>query len=379
MAQRIDDAMVEVITKMNSITEHLRVHNFQESANRIARSVHEVINIFTDAVVNLTEDQMVIYDAVKFSKEHTCKEKQSKDARTTRQADLPAPKPAHSTDGQSMVLYSDVARHAPGPTATRSSAQVANSTIARQSATVTNTYRAPTVLGLTSTISSQVNPVVPVGHQPSTEICDEKAAVLGVRGVFGPHSLNFMTSKIREGPLFSVEINYDQNHAEITFQKAVHALSFLEKERIKRAKTGSGVFGASYKIVSAAEFAWDEDLRKMEDKPRERRRLTLARAGLLGGGLSMKKILSDMGQIVGADSVEFIWAFNAGNVTAVFKSVAAARAVRNQLLVMAAHRSNPYYDVQVTFSTDPCEKQLNLESQFGVPQHRRTKPHRSGK
>ncbi|KMU89036.1 hypothetical protein CIHG_06837 [Coccidioides immitis H538.4] len=116
----------------------------------------------------------------------------------------------------------------------------------------------------------------------------------------------------------------------------------------------------------------------MEAKPRERRRLTFARGGLLGGNLTVKKILNDMGQLVGAEAIEFVWAFNTGNVTAVFKSVATARTVRDHFLALAIHKSNPYYDVQVTFSTDPCEKQLNLESQIGVPQHRRNRGRRAG-
>ncbi|KAI1912981.1 hypothetical protein LOZ65_005880 [Ophidiomyces ophidiicola] len=356
MAQRIDDAMVDVITKMNGITEHLRVHNFVDSANKIARNVHEVISIFTDAVVKLSEDQMVICDGRKIASNTKPPE-----PRNTEQV----PK----QNGHNMVLYSDVARQTPGPTVVQGPIRAAHGVGTRQTPAVT--YRAPNTLGLTATIPSQINPVVPVGHPPVRESSEEKGAILTLSGAFGPHSLNFLTSKIRDGPLYSIEINYVQGFAEITFQKAAHALAFLEQERIKRARTGSGMFGAGFKIICASEVAWDDAFRKMEDKPRERRRLTLARAGLLGGNLSVKKILNDMGQIVGADAVEFIWAFNAGNVTAVFKSVATARAVRDHIMVMASHEDNAYFEVQVTFSTDPCERQLNLESQFGIPQHRR--------
>ncbi|EER29546.1 hypothetical protein D8B26_003895 [Coccidioides posadasii str. Silveira] len=353
MAQRIDDAMVDVINKMNDITEHLRAHEFVESANRIARNVHEVINIFTNAVIKFNDDQMIMHQA----------------NQVAPRAEPSAPKQVANKNGQSLMLYSDVARQAPGAMSGSSSAQ----------ATSSGTVKAVVgALGLTATIPSQINPVVPVGHPPILDVAEEKAAMLTISGVFGPHSLNFLTSKIREGPLFSVEINYAQNFAEITFQKSAHAVAFLGQERSKRARTGSGLFGGSYKIVSAAEFAWDKEIRKMEAKPRERRRLTFARGGLLGGNLTVKKILNDMGQLVGAEAIEFVWAFNTGNVTAVFKSVATARTVRDHFLDLAIHKSNPYYDVQVTFSTDPCEKQLNLESQIGVPQHRRNRGRRAG-
>lgn len=158
-----------------------------------------------------------------------------------------------------------------------------------------------------------MNPAVPLGHMPIIESDEEKAAVLTITGTFSRESLNFLTSKIREGPLFGVEINHAGKFAEITFQKAVHAVAFLAVERAKRERTETGMFGPNYKIVSAAEFDWDDDFRKMEEKPRERRRLTIARAGLLAGGLSVKKILADMAQVVGAEAIEFIWAFNAGN------------------------------------------------------------------
>nr|KMM70046.1 hypothetical protein CPAG_06358 [Coccidioides posadasii RMSCC 3488] len=300
MAQRIDDAMVDVINKMNDITEHLRAHEFVESANRIARNVHEVINIFTNAVIKFNDDQMIMHQVAP-------------------RAEPSAPKQVANKNGQSLMLYSDVARQAPGAMSGSSSAQATSS----------------------GTVKAVINPVVPVGHPPILDVAEEKAAMLTI--------------------------------SEISSRG-----SFLGQERSKRARTGSGLFGGSYKIVSAAEFAWDKEIRKMEAKPRERRRLTFARGGLLGGNLTVKKILNDMGQLVGAEAIEFVWAFNTGNVTAVFKSVATARTVRDHFLDLAIHKSNPYYDVQVTFSTDPCEKQLNLESQIGVPQHRRNRGRRAG-
>ncbi|EEP76916.1 predicted protein [Uncinocarpus reesii 1704] len=363
MAERIDDAMVDTINKMNDITEHLRAHGFVESANRIARNVHEVINVFTDAVVKFTDDQMFMVQAVKHPN------KKPKPTKGPAQGPAQVEPSAANVNSQVSMLYSDVARQAPVPMAAQKPPRAAHH----------GATKATNALGLTATIPSQINPVVPVGHQPILEEGEEKAAVLTISGVFGPHSLNFLTSKIREGPLVSVDINYPQGYAEITFQKSAHAIAFLGEERAVRARTGASMFGNAYKVICASEFDWDDEIRKMETKPRERRRLTLARSGLLTCGLTVKKILNDMGQVVGSDAIEFIWAFNTGNVTAVFKSVATARAVRDHFLALAVHKSNPYHEIRVTFSTDPCEKQLNLDSQIGIPQSRRLRDRRYGK
>lgn len=55
-----------------------------------------------------------------------------------------------------------------------------------------------------------------------------------------------------------------------------------------------------------------------------------------------------------------------GTVTAIFKSVPVARAVRDYFL-KRAEQDGPYKAVQITFSTDPCERPLFLATQLGAP------------
>lgn len=157
------------------------------------------------------------------------------------------------------------------------------------------------------------NPVRPMLNL-GLEIEDAKAGTLTVAGSFAKGSLSQLTSKIREGPLFSVEIMPGDGYAEITFQMASHALTFVENDREMIARTGFGRFGRGYSVICMAEFDWNEEIRKMAQMPRERRRLTFARAGLLGNSLTFKRFQAEVTAVAGGiDSIELVWAFNSGN------------------------------------------------------------------
>lgn len=156
-------------------------------------------------------------------------------------------------------------------------------------------------------------PAVPTSNIQPIETEEEKAGLMIVAGDFGPCSLNHITSKIREGPLFRVEISHSEKIAEIVFQRAAHALEFVERDAELVDKLGYGRFGPGYTILCTEVLDWTDAIRQMENQPKERRRLTFARAGLLGKPITFKKFKTDVFSAAGTDGVDLIWAFNSGN------------------------------------------------------------------
>lgn len=156
-------------------------------------------------------------------------------------------------------------------------------------------------------------PAVPAGTIQPVETDEEKAAIMVITGTFVPGSLNHLTAKIREGPLTSVEISYTDGFARIIFLRAQHGFSLVAHDAELVAKRGYGRFGPGYTIARTDVVEWDDSVRQMEASPKERRRLTFARGGLLGKHLPFAKFESDVKTVAGADAVDFIWAFNSGN------------------------------------------------------------------
>ncbi|KAL1958437.1 hypothetical protein VTO42DRAFT_4538 [Malbranchea cinnamomea] len=361
MPQRIDDAMIDVIGKLNSITEHLRKHNLDESSNKISKNTHEIVSVFTDVIVKLSEEEMIIPDKDKTSRQvpadHTTKkgngnitnksvENQYKHAiEKSRQANAPRTSPLTQDPTYQANSWAKVA-----------SAGSSSPGMHTNSGGVKLLQHKHIPLS---------QPAVPTGIIQPIETEEETAGVMIISGPFVLGSLNFLTSRIREGPLYDVEISYDNGLARIVFLRSAHALAFLNYDAELVAKRGFGRFGPGYSIVCTEMKDWDEGIRQMENRPKERRRLTFARAGFLGKPLTFRKFQSDVIEVAGVQAIDFIWAFNSGNVTTVFKSVDVARLVQKHFLQLAS-KPGPYKGVQVTFSTDPCEKQLVLSAQGAV-------------
>ena len=156
-------------------------------------------------------------------------------------------------------------------------------------------------------------PSVPSGDFKVSETEEQQAGVMTVAGNFGPRSLNHITSSIREGPLFSVEISPRENTVQIVFERLSHAVQFVDRNTELVRKYSYGCFGPGYTVHSIQPLEWTDAIRQMENRPKERRRLTFARAGLLGGPISFKQFQTDIWSVAGRNSVDFIWAFNGGN------------------------------------------------------------------
>jgi hypothetical protein len=156
---------------------------------------------------------------------------------------------------------------------------------------------------------------VPTGNIHPIETDEERAGVVLVTGRFFKHgSLNYLTSKIIEGPLFGVNISYDKGSAQIVFLRAKHALAFWDRNRELIGSGRPGCFGQGYTVTSVHVMDWTDEIRQMENRPKERRRLTFARAGLLGEKLKYKRFQDDLVAVAGgAEAMDLIWAFNAGN------------------------------------------------------------------
>ncbi|EEH18746.2 hypothetical protein PABG_01065 [Paracoccidioides brasiliensis Pb03] len=356
--QRMDTAMVEVLDKLRSITDHLRKIHSDEPANKISKSVHQIFKDFGDATAGLTDYEMWMVPSVDESNllnDHDDEEfsrneyqRMLKGICQPRNGDLvpihyPIPDPP-------ARLWSSVAAAPPQAHINKNRPLIDASSKRRN--------KRPT----------PIVPIHPGGRiiqapNPAQREQNKKAGVLIVEGKFNIHSLNFLTARIHEGPLYSVEIVHNTGYAEITFLHAQHASNFLIEDKLATEKTGYGRFGPDFKVRYDRCLVrdWDGDLENM-DKPmlnKERRRLTFVRSRLLAYPCTFERLTDDIMRIAGEDGVDFIWKFNAGNVTAAFKSVKTARHVR-EMFWQKSSEPGPYAGVQVTYSTDPCEKPLHL-------------------
>ncbi|KAK2744583.1 hypothetical protein FQN57_004188 [Myotisia sp. PD_48] len=339
MSKRLDQTMMEAIRNLQAITQQLRRFEQHSSCDKMAKCTNEIITAFTDAILRLPPRAMDMNIENNSSEQMP---KPSQKSLDPKQSDYdPAPQlPSRQTNTWAKVAVRDSVD--PGA---RTPALVLNSII--------TSGQGPA----TSNISVPVRPEPIVGER--------KAGVVTVAGIFNGSSLRFLTSLIREGPLFSIEVT--PRLAEITFQHALHARVFVESDREMIAKTNFGRFGPGFSVISIREYDWDEQIEGMSGLPRERRRLTFARAGLLGKSLHFRKFHDDIMVLAGGpDAIDLVWAFNSGNVTVVFKNVAIAKAIYH-LFQQKAMRSGPYYDVKVSYSTDPCEKPMKLSSHFVPP------------
>lgn len=156
-------------------------------------------------------------------------------------------------------------------------------------------------------------PAVPTGIIQPEETDEERAGVMVVSGNFVIGSLNSLTCKIREGPIASIDISYSEGFARIVFLRATHAFALVASDADLVSKRGYGRFGPGYSISRTDIHDWDANIRQMENSPKERRRLTFARGGLLGPHLPFAKFENDVKSLAGEENIDFIWAFNSGN------------------------------------------------------------------
>ncbi|EED16575.1 conserved hypothetical protein [Talaromyces stipitatus ATCC 10500] len=203
---------------------------------------------------------------------------------------------------------------------------------------------------------------------------DGKAGIVVIKGPFRSiqNVLSFISTKIHEGPIYDMSMNKDQEVV-VVFQYALHAQIFVDRNTECLATRQESVFGpGNWTVALGNPMEWTETLRRMAHPHRERRRLTFVKSRLFADHTSFQKWVREVQDVAGHANVDFVWAFNTGNATAVFFSVATARKVMQTFLNWKLNRGC-YHELAVSYSSDPCEKDLLLTTQLRyhmIPPHR---------
>ncbi|KAE8165348.1 hypothetical protein BDV40DRAFT_286328 [Aspergillus tamarii] len=199
------------------------------------------------------------------------------------------------------------------------------------------------------------------------EIPEAKAGVLRIYGKTSKEIIQYLTTRIHEGPLQDIRLETN-GRTRVTFQHASQALAFLKSNQEMEQMLGYGRFGCGYRVELVEIIDWNDDHRRMNQPIRERRRLSFARKRLFADNMSPEKWKQDIRTLAGPGNIDFLWVFNSGNdqipanwavATAVFTSTTVARKVLEVFNRWKDGR-NVYSGVSVTYSSDPCEKELVL-------------------
>ncbi|KAL2371669.1 hypothetical protein, variant [Blastomyces gilchristii SLH14081] len=369
--ERIDNVMVVVLENLRDVTEHLRNIHRRHAANCISKYTQHIIAEFGRVMLDLTDADMVMYPSENKANgtvgnvdANNCRDEcgeilmevcePDKKSLIDRGVSKPAP--------MQGKLWSNIAAAAPPPQAACQTNGLHGMAPRKPKG---NIIPLVPIFTMVPAMPRQIMP--PSATMGGMGGGGARAGIVTVEGKFALDSLNMLTARIREGALYSVEIHHHSGFAEITFQYATHAKEFLVKDKHATASTGYGCFGNGFRVRhdKYRERAWDADLKKMSNGLRERRRLTFSRTKLLMRPNSFRVMEEDLERIAGPDGIDFVWKFNTGNVTAVFKSVRTARLVRVSFLQKASRSDSQFAGVSVDYSSDPCEKQLTL-TQNGV-------------
>ncbi|KAL4991098.1 hypothetical protein BDW68DRAFT_193672 [Aspergillus falconensis] len=200
---------------------------------------------------------------------------------------------------------------------------------------------------------------------PMPELPEEKAGIIRILGRMNETSIAHITHCIHEGPLQDIRIEAP-DRARVVFQHLSHAEAFCEADKEMVVRLGFGRLGKGYRVEMAEIVDWSDDHRAMNQPIRERRRLSFARKGLFSppyknipGILSPGAWEQDMRSIAGVGNIQRLFVFNNGNATAIFTSTVVARRVL-ETVNRWKETKVVYRGVSVTYSSDPCEKELIL-------------------
>lgn len=124
--------------------------------------------------------------------------------------------------------------------------------------------------------------------------------------------LSHITSKISQGPIFSIVRVEEEEAVCVIFQYGLHAAQLLEAEEKSVEEFGETLWGLPCTVTAGVSYPKTEDINRMETE-HERRRLTFARRGLFTGGMTEERFQQEMNLMVGEHNVERVWLFNTGN------------------------------------------------------------------
>ncbi|KAL2803208.1 hypothetical protein BJX63DRAFT_437177 [Aspergillus granulosus] len=368
MAYTIEVAMTEALTHLDRIAGHFRYHGQHRAANEIGKASAKIVDSFNEGILQLAPSEYA-FDVKPDSGPHT----------TTH---CPAPRAAiqhHAHTALMNEIEKDkreaanieleriqppIGSAAPLP---GSWAQIASSGSTIQDSSSHNTaqlFKSPTSLVSGSAEDADSDKEGESGKEPAPlpapavpEI-PEKAGVIRVYGRMNRDVVNSITTRIHEGPLLDIRVETN-GRGRIIFQHASQALAFFKSNQDMEALLGYGRLGSGYRVELAEIVDWNDDLHRMNQPIRERRRLSFARKRLFADSMSPEKWKHDIRAIAGAGNIDFLWVFNSGNATAVFTSTGVARKVL-EVFNRWKDGHNAYSGVSVTYSSDPCEKELIL-------------------
>ncbi|KAL4875927.1 hypothetical protein BJY04DRAFT_200805 [Aspergillus karnatakaensis] len=387
----MDDAMASALGHFSTICANLKRIGHHKASNEIGKLANQIVAVYWAVSDNNPTDTSTTDDTTTSSSQpravthqpslrHAAQEQVADTSNkvSAKQAEteaieskafqpLPAPTqaPAQPDSWAQVVGAESHASHSlPPPKPAQSSIWSAGANtrapILPQSAAYSLTPGvSPTSLSFSSGPANNTNTVT--SGAPSSapvELPEEKAGVIRISGPVTKDRINSITSRIHEGPLFEVRIETNQR-ARLVFQYLAHAHAFVKSNEDMIPVLGHGRFGAGYHVELVEILNWHEDLHRMNQPSRERRRLSFARKRLFNEGVSPDRWKSDIRRIAGPGNIDLLWVFNSGNATAVFTSTIVARRVL-EAFTRWAEAGGAYSELSVTFSSDPCEKPLTL-------------------
>ena len=179
--------------------------------------------------------------------------------------------------------------------------------------------------------------------------------------------LSEVSDRIHEiGALYSIAFAPDAGAVCLIFQYVEHATRFYQDCITYQTRKGASFFGNDISVTWGQPYPTDEGIRAMDGPRTERRRLTFAMSQLFNK-VTHTQFRRDIENVVGSTNIERFWLFNTGNATVVFTAVPLAKLVSQSFKKRSKDRNSPYFGMQVSFSHDPCERNLHLVSQ--IPGH----------
>ncbi|KAK6822124.1 hypothetical protein RU639_006772 [Aspergillus parasiticus] len=371
----VEAAMAEALGHLNRIACHFRKHEQHGAANEIGKLSIMIVNVFSEAVEHIpTNDFADVWQATNCQNtvgNHNLIQKQAVAALMNE-----VEKEKDSIACQTSALQ-NIPSEAQLPM-TGSWAQVAGSTssLPVQPQGV-GQFMTPLPLGPVSLSKQTSNndengdtrmsgiSDVALSAPMFPEIPEAKAGVLRIYGKTSKEIIQYLTTRIHEGPLQDIRLETN-GRTRVTFQHASQALAFLKSNQEMEQMLGYGRFGCGYRVELAEIIDWNDDHRRMNQPIRERRRLSFARKRLFADNMSPEKWKQDIRTLAGPGNIDFLWVFNSGNATAVFTSTTVARKVLEVFNRWKDGR-NVYSGVSVTYSSDPCEKELVLVKDTARP------------
>ncbi|KAA8647305.1 hypothetical protein EYZ11_009800 [Aspergillus tanneri] len=381
----VDGAMAEALNHLNRIACHFRKHEQHKAANELGKLSVMIVNAFSEGADQLSASDYAFDDVQDENCPGTMNSQSSIHSTLQKQAVADLMNQVEKvqkekTSGQISALRK-ISRdgQAPHP---GSWAQIAGTVASSASGLQvycpeTAQYMSPVSLTSASVSRQSQNsddgsdpqlpdpPVVALSSTIVSEIPEAKAGVIRIYGRISKDVIQFITTRIHEGPLQDVRLETN-GRTRVTFQHASQALAFLKSNQEMEQMLGFGRFGCGYHVELAEIIDWNEDLRRMNQPIRERRRLSFARKRLFAENMSPEKWKQDIRTLAGPGNIDFLWVFNSGNATAVFTSTSVARKVLEVFNRWKDGR-NVYSGVSVTYSSDPCEKELVLVRDMSRP------------